>query len=68
MSRVVQGVLTIVQAFNATERKDFVRALIKSGALTRDQQDILVIESRRGGPTRSLQSFTREMTRKGRLS
>jgi hypothetical protein len=45
MTRLVEGVLTIVKGLKPRERKEFVRELISSGILTEDEQDILVIES-----------------------
>jgi hypothetical protein len=68
MTKVVEGVLTIVKGLKANERKQFLRGLVSSGVLTEDEQDVLVIESRRGGPTRPLDEFVREMRRKGRLA
>lgn len=68
VTKIVEGVLTIVQGFKRHERSDFVRALVSSGMLSADEQDILVIESRRGGPTRPLDTFIKDMKRKGRLS
>ena len=44
------------------ERRQFVRELLSSGVLTEDEEDALVIESRRGGPTRSLEDVLHETT------
>ncbi len=67
MTRVVEGVLTIVKGMSAKERRQFVQELLSSDILTEDQRDSLVIESRRGGPTRPLEKFVDDMKRKGRL-
>jgi len=68
MSKVVKGVLTIVQGFTRRDRTDFVKGLVSSGLLTKDEQDILVIESRRGDSTRSFNRFVSDMKRRGRLA
>jgi hypothetical protein len=67
MTRVVEGVLTIVKGLKRQERREFVDGLLSSGVLSEDEQDSLVINSRRRGSTRSLDQFVREMKRKGRL-
>ena len=67
MTKVVEGVLTIVGGLKPRERKEFLRGLVSSGLLSEDEQDVLVIESRRGGPTRPLKDFVADMKRKGRL-
>ncbi len=67
MTQVVDGIVTIVQGLSRTARREFIRRLVESGMLSEDEQDLLVIESRRRGRTRLLSSFVRDMQRKGRL-
>jgi hypothetical protein len=67
MNQIVNGVLTIVSGLRQKERREFFARLVTSGILTQDEQDILVIESRRKAPTRPLDEFIKEMKRKGRL-
>jgi hypothetical protein len=68
MNQVVEGVLTIVRGLKERERREFLTRLVRSEILTKDEQDILVIESRRKAPTRPLDEFTKEMKKKGRLA
>lgn len=67
MTRLVEGVLTIVRGLSRKNRRDLVRGLLDSGVLTEDDQDRLLIESRRRDQTRPLADFVDEMKRKGRL-
>lgn len=67
MNQIVDGVLSIVSGLRQKERREFLTRLIASGILTQDEQDILVIESRRKAPTRPLDEFVKEMKKKGRL-
>ncbi|MDO8632212.1 MAG: hypothetical protein Q7R41_17145 [Phycisphaerales bacterium] len=67
MTRLVQGVLTIVGGLNRKDRREFVRGLLDSGLLTEDEQDRLTIESRHRDRTRPLADFVADMKRKGRL-
>jgi DNA-binding transcriptional regulator YhcF (GntR family) len=68
MNQVVEGVLTIVRGLKERERREFLTRLVRSEILTKDEQDILVIESRRKAPSRPLDEFIEEMKKKGRLS
>ncbi len=67
MTKTVEGVLTIVEGLSTRERTEFVIALASSGVLTKDQQDILTIESRRKDRTQPLDRFIRKMKQQGRL-
>ena len=67
MTRLVQGVLTIVGGLNRKDRRELVQGLLDSGLLTEDEQDRLTIESRRRDRTRPLADFVADMKRKGRL-
>ncbi len=67
MTRLVQGVLTIVGGLNRKDRRELVRGLLDSGLLNEDEQDRLTIESRRRDRTRPLSDFVADMKRKGRL-
>ncbi len=67
MTQVVEGIITIVQGLSRKSRREFVRRLVESGVLSEDEQDLLLIESRRRGRTRPLNGFVREMKRQGRL-
>lgn len=67
MNQIVDGVLTIVRGLKEKDRRGFLARLIMSGILSKDEQDILVIESRRKAPSRPLDEFIEEM-KKGRLS
>jgi hypothetical protein len=67
MTQIVEGILTIVKGLKPREREQLVRELLESGVLGEDEQDALVIQSRRGGRTRPLDSFVRDMKRKGRI-
>ena len=64
MDQVIDGMLTIIQGLEPRKRREFFQELLNSGMLSRDEQDILVIESRRGGPTRPLEKVARNMKRK----
>ena len=67
MTKVVEGVLTIVDGMGLRQRREFFQTLLHSGLLTEDEQDTLVIESRRGGPTQPLRDFIKQMKRGGRV-
>ena len=67
MTKVVEGVLTIVDSMGLRQRREFFQALLHSGLLTEDEQDTPVIESRRGGPTQPLRDFIKQMKRGGRV-
>jgi len=67
MTKLAQGVLTIVHGLSRAQRKQFFRGLADSGLLTKDEQDRLVIESRRRDRTLPLTDFVTEMKRRGRL-
>jgi hypothetical protein len=67
MTKLVQGVLTIVNGLSAKDRKQLVRGMLDAGLLTEDEQDRIVIESRRRDRTRPLGDFVKEMKQKGRL-
>lgn len=67
MTKLVQGVLTIVHGLSDKDRKQLVRGMLDAGLLSEDQQDQIVIESRRHDPTRPLADFVNEMKKKGRL-
>jgi hypothetical protein len=67
MTQVIEGVLTIVKGLNRKARRQFLQRLLESGLLTEDEQDRLVIESRRRDPRRPLENFVANMKRKGRL-
>ncbi len=67
MNQIIEGMLTIVSGLKKKERREFLTRLITSGVLSEDEQDILVIESRRGEPTRPLDKFVKEMRKKGCL-
>ena len=67
VTKVVEGILTIVDGLGSRQRREFFRALLRSGLLTEDEQDVLVIESRRGGSTRPLRDFVDQMKRAGRV-
>jgi hypothetical protein len=67
MTTVVEGLLTIVKGLKPKERREFLSELLRGGILSEDEQDLLLIESRRGGPTRPFHQFVGEMKRKGRL-
>lgn len=64
MNQIIEGMLTIVSGLKKKERREFLTRLITSGVLSEDEQDILVIESRRGEPTRPLDKFVKEMRKK----
>jgi len=68
MNQIVDGVLTIVRGLKERERGEFLTRLIRSEILTKDEQDILAIESRRKTPSRPLNEFIEEMKKRGRLS
>ena len=67
MTKLVEGVLTIVRGLNRKDRKDLVHGLLRSGVLTEEEQDRMVLESRRRDRTRPLDDFVKEMKRKDRL-
>jgi len=67
MTKLVQGVLTIVHGLSSRDRKQLVRGMLEAGLLSEDEQDRIVIESRRRDRTRPLADFVKEMKQKGRL-
>lgn len=66
MTKLVEGVLTIVRGLNRKDRKDLVQGLLSAGVLSDDDQDRMVLESRRKDRTRPLNDFVKDMKRKGR--
>ena len=54
MDQVIEGVISIIKGLEPKKRRSFFKRLVSSGVLTEDEQDILIIESRRGGPTRPI--------------
>ena len=68
MTKLVQGVLTIVNGLSQKDRKQLVRGLLDAGLLSEDDQDRMVIESRRKDRTRPLADFVKDMKQKGRLN
>lgn len=64
MDQVIEGVLTIIKGFDPRKRRIFFKKLVGSGLLTEDEQDILIIESRRGGPTRPIEEVAERIRRK----
>jgi|KBSSwiStaDraftv2_1062776.scaffolds.fasta_scaffold5951325_1 hypothetical protein len=67
MTAIVKGVLTTIKRLKAGQRRELLDELLASKLLSKDQQDALVIESRRGGPTRPLSSFVGDMKKQGRM-
>jgi len=67
MTKLVEGVLTIVRGLKQKDRKDLVQGLLDAGVLSEDDQDRMVLESRRKDRTRPLNDFVKDMKRKGRL-
>ncbi len=67
MTKLVEGVLTIVRGLSRKDRQDLLRGLLDSGVLTEDDQDRLIIESRRRDRARPFADFIKDMKRKGRL-
>lgn len=67
MTKLVEGVLTIVHGLSPKDRKQLIRGMLDAGLLTEDEQDSLVIQSRRKDHTRPLEDFVKELKRKGRL-
>ena len=65
MSRVVDGIVTIVAGFSADKKREFVERLVSSGALTESCEDALVIASRRT-KLPSLTKFRASIAAKGR--
>jgi hypothetical protein len=61
MDQVIEGMLKIIQGLEPRKRRKFFRELLNSGMLSKDEQDILVIESRRDGPARPLEQVARNM-------
>lgn len=67
MTQVVQGMVTIVKGLKPRERDELIEALLESGLLSEDQQDALVIASRRGGRRRPFPAFVADLRKQGRL-
>jgi hypothetical protein len=67
MTKLVEGVLTIVHGLSPKDRKQLVRGMLDAGLLSEDEQDRLVIENRRKDRTRPFADFVKEMKQKGRL-
>jgi muramoyltetrapeptide carboxypeptidase LdcA involved in peptidoglycan recycling len=68
MNQIVDGVLAIVSGLKQKGCREFFSQLIASEVLTKDEEDILIIESPREAPSRLLDEFIEEMKKKGRLS
>ena len=68
MSKVVEGVLTIVDGLKPKERKELIHGLVDSGVLSEDDMDALVVASRRDGATKPLEHFIGKMKKQGRLT
>jgi hypothetical protein len=49
MTRIVEGVVTIVRGLRPAERRALVQELRREGLLTPDEQDALTIAARRRG-------------------
>lgn len=57
MTKLVQGVLTVVQGLSRRERRDLVQGMFEAGLLSEDEQDRVTIKARRKDRTRPLSCF-----------
>lgn len=66
MDQVIEGLVTIIRGLEPKKRHELFSTLLTDGILTKDDRDIIVIESRRGGPSRPISQAVERIRRKKR--
>ena len=64
MDRVIEGLFTVIRGLGPKKRQELFKKLFSEGMLSKDQQDIMVIESRRGEPSRPLEEVAERLRSK----
>lgn len=67
MSRIVEGLLTVVSALTKKDREELLERLVKDRKLAEELEDVLVLRRRRKEPTRPFKEFARELKAEGRI-
>jgi hypothetical protein len=66
MDQVIEGLFTIIRGLDQEQRAQLFRKLLSQVVLSKDQQDILVIESRRHEPSLPLEEVCERIHNKKR--
>ncbi len=66
MDQVIEGLFTIIRGLDRGKRAQLFKKLIDRGVLSEDEQDILVIESRRHEPSLPLEEVCERIRNKKR--
>ncbi len=64
MDQVIEGLFTVIRGLEPKKRQELFKKLFAQGMLSKDQQDIMVIESRRGEPSRPLPQVAERLRNK----
>jgi len=64
MDQVIEGLVTIIRGLDNKKRRELFKNLASNGILTEDEQDIITIESRRGGAATPLEQAVRKIKNK----
>jgi hypothetical protein len=65
--QMLEGITQIILSLKPSERRKLWGHLIRTRALSEDEADILLIETRRAEPSRPYSEIRKELIRKGRL-
>lgn len=65
MSRIVEGLVTVVSALKKKDREELIERLLKDRKLVEELEDILILRRRRKEPTRPIEEFARELEAEG---
>ena len=65
--QLVEGLTNIILALKPSARKKLWNKLIEAHALSEDEEDVLLIESRRKEPARPYKEIREELKKSGRL-
>ncbi len=66
MNERVNNVLEIVREMDDEERRELIRQLLDSNLISEDEEDALIIDSRRNDPTKPYRDFLEELRKEGR--
>lgn len=67
MSRIIEGLLTVVSALKKKDREELLQRLLKDQKLAAELEDVLILRRGRKEPTRPLEEFARELEAEGRI-
>ena len=65
--QLLEGLTKIILSLKPAERRELWGSLIRARALSEDDEDILLIESRRHEPSRPYAEIRKELVKKRRL-